>query len=132
MRLLIVEDSALIRSVTRLAFPAAAHQLDEAENGRRALELLDGTLQPFDAIVLDLRMPEMTGVEFLQALRKRPVHRDTPVVVASSEAETSDLVREARQLGVAAIVKKPWKPQELAEVVSRACRHGVDRSREHS
>ncbi len=43
------------------------------------------------------------------------------LVVASSESETSDLVREARQLGVAAIVKKPWKPQELAEVVRLAC-----------
>ena len=121
MRLLIVEDSALIRSVTRLAFPSAAHQLTEAENGRQALEILDGMLQPFDAIVLDLRMPEMNGVEFIQALRQRPLHRSTPVVVASSEGEASELHQAARRLGVAAIVKKPWKPQELADVVRRAC-----------
>ena len=121
MRLLIVEDSALIRSVTRLAFPAAAHQLTEAENGRQALELLDRTLQPFDAIVLDLRMPEMNGVEFIHALRQRPLHRDTPIVVACSEGEACDLHQAVRGLGVAAIVKKPWKPHELAEVVRRAC-----------
>jgi two-component system, chemotaxis family, chemotaxis protein CheY len=121
VRLLIVEDSALIRSVTRLAFPPAVHQLVEAENGRQALELLDRTLQPFDAIVLDLRMPEMNGVEFVQALRQRPLHRATPIVVASSEGEASELGQAVRQLGVAAVVKKPWKPQELAEVVRRAC-----------
>jgi CheY-like chemotaxis protein len=121
MRLLIVEDSALIRSVTRLAFPPSAHQLVEAENGIRALELLDRTIEPFDAIVLDLRMPEMNGVEFIRALRERPLHRDTPVVVATSESEASELGQTVRQLGVAAIVKKPWKPHELAEVVRRAC-----------
>jgi two-component system, chemotaxis family, chemotaxis protein CheY len=124
VRLLIVEDSALIRSVTRLAFPPHLHQLEEAENGRRALELLDRALQPFDAIVLDLRMPEMNGVEFIQALRQRPLHRSTPIVVASSEGEASDLVQAVRQLGVAAIVKKPWKPQELAEVVRETCGRG--------
>jgi two-component system chemotaxis response regulator CheY len=122
VRVLVVEDSALIRSVTRLAFPASAHQLVEAEHGRRALELLDATLQPFDAILLDLRMPEMNGVEFIQALRQRPTHRATPVVVASSEAEDSELVLCVRKLGVAAVVKKPWKPQELAEIVREACR----------
>jgi two-component system chemotaxis response regulator CheY len=124
VRLLIVEDSALIRSVTRLAFPPAMHQLLDAENGRQALELLDRTLQPFDAIVLDLRMPEMNGVEFIQALRERPLHRNTPVVVASSEGEESELSQAVRQLGVAAIVKKPWKPQELAEIVRTACAGG--------
>jgi CheY-like chemotaxis protein len=46
VRLLIVEDSALIRCVTRPAFPPAVHELVEAENGRQALDLLDRTLQP--------------------------------------------------------------------------------------
>jgi len=121
VRLLIVEDSALIRSVTRLAFPPAAHQLHEAVNGRQALEVLDRSIEPFDAIILDLRMPEMNGVEFIQALRQRPMHRETPIVVASSEAEDSVLVRGVRELRVAAVVKKPWKPHELAEIVRRAC-----------
>lgn len=117
MRLLVVEDSALIRTVTRLAFPSRDHEIQEAENGRQALEILDAATQRFDAILLDLRMPEMNGVEFIRALRHRALHRDTPIVVASSEGETSELVQEARRLGVAAIVKKPWKPQELAQLV---------------
>jgi two-component system chemotaxis response regulator CheY len=121
MRLLIVEDSELIRKVTRLAFPRREHEIVEAENGRQALEVLDGSPQPFDAIVLDLQMPEMNGVEFIQALRTRPQHRATPVVVATSEKEDSELLQEVRRLGVARVVKKPWKPQELATFVQQAC-----------
>jgi two-component system chemotaxis response regulator CheY len=121
MRLLIVEDSELIRKVTRLAFPRREHEIVEAENGLQALEVLDQAAQPFDAILLDLRMPEMNGVDFIHALRTGPQHRATPVVVATSEKEDSELLQEVRRLGVAGIVKKPWKPQELADYVQRAC-----------
>src|SRR3954454_8460315 len=46
--------------------------------------------------VAQLRMPEMDGVEFVQALPQRPLHRDTPIVVASSEREDSELGLAAR------------------------------------
>jgi len=121
MRLLIVEDSALIRKVTRLAFPSREHELHEAENGLEAVALVDSAERPFDAILLDLQMPDMDGVAFIRALRQRPLHRETPIVIATSEPETSALVREARRLGVAGVAKKPWKPLELAAMVQQAC-----------
>ena len=117
MRLLIVEDSALIRKVTRLAFPSREHELSEAEDGQAALELLDNTPEPFDVILLDLQMPRMNGCQFIRALRDRPRHRDTAVVLATSERETSGLLREARTLNPAAVVNKPWNPKALAELV---------------
>jgi two-component system chemotaxis response regulator CheY len=120
VRLLIVEDSALIRKVTHLAFPSREHELHEAENGLEAIGLIDAADRPFDAIVLDLQMPDMNGVAFILALRQRPRHRDTPIVVATSEAEGSELLQEARRLEVAGVVKKPWKPQELARLVEQA------------
>jgi two-component system, chemotaxis family, chemotaxis protein CheY len=121
MRLLIVEDSELIRQMTRLAFPPKENHLQDATNGVEALMHLSHAQQPFDAILLDLQMPDMNGVEFLRALRQRPQHRDTPVVVATSERDDSPLLLEVSRMGVAAIVKKPWKPQELAAVVVQAC-----------
>jgi two-component system chemotaxis response regulator CheY len=117
---LIVEDSELLRKMSSLAFPRRDYELREAENGLKALAVLERTLQPFDAIILDLQMPDMNGVEFLRALRQRALHRETPVVVATSERDDSPLLQEVRQIGVAAIVKKPWKPHELAEIVQRA------------
>jgi two-component system, chemotaxis family, chemotaxis protein CheY len=121
MRLLIVDDSELMRKVTRLAFRGAA-DIEEATNGLEALARIATARHPFDAIVLDLQMPDMNGVEFLRALHQRPAHRDTPVVIATSEAESSPLLQEARRLGVAAVLKKPWKPHELSLAVEAATR----------
>jgi two-component system, chemotaxis family, chemotaxis protein CheY len=120
VRLLIVEDSDLIRKVTRLAFPSRQHELHEAANGRKALEILTSAGEPFDAIVLDLQMPDMNGVEFLRELRHRPRHVATPIVIATSEADDSPLLQEARGLGITAVLKKPWKPHELAATVQHA------------
>lgn len=120
MRVLIVDDSALIRKVTHLAFPSSEYELHEAENGLAALALIAGAGQPFDAIVLDLMMPDMNGVEFLRALRQRPKYAEIPVIVATTEGDASPLLQEARRLGVAGVVKKPWKPQDLAAVVQQA------------
>jgi two-component system, chemotaxis family, chemotaxis protein CheY len=119
MRLLIVEDSELIRKVTRLAF-RGGHELHEAANGIEGLAQLRSASEPFDAIVLDLQMPDMNGVEFLRTMRQNPACCLIPVIVATSEGETSPLLQEVRKLGVAAILKKPWKPHELASAVDEA------------
>jgi CheY-like chemotaxis protein len=74
-----------MRKATRMAFPAGKNEVEEAENGYGALAQLSLAQQPFDIIVLDLQMPEMNGVEFIRAVRERPLHRDTPIIVASSE-----------------------------------------------
>lgn len=117
MRLLVVEDSPLLRKMFGLAFPNQTNDLRPAENGRSAMALLDDSREPFDAVLLDLRMPDMDGVEFLRALRRQPVHGRTPVIVTTAESDDSELMEQARALGVAAIVKKPWSPQALRSIV---------------
>ena len=119
MRLLVVEDSPLLRRMFGLAFPTQMNDLQSVENGRAAMDLLEGSDRPFDAVLLDLRMPDMDGVEFLRALRRQPVHRLTPVVLTTAESDDSALMEQARTLGVAAIVKKPWSPQGLRTVVQQ-------------
>jgi CheY-like chemotaxis protein len=119
VKLLVVEDSPLLRKMFGLAFPNLWNDLHQAENGREAMALLAGTLEPFDVVLLDLRMPDMNGVEFIRALRRQPVHRHTPIVLTTAEADDSELMREAQALVVAAIVKKPWHPQGLRQVVQQ-------------
>ena len=119
MRLLVVEDSPLLRKMFGLAFPHQSHELHPAENGRIAMELLAIPGAPYDAVLLDLRMPDMNGVEFIRALRDHPVHRRTPVILTTAEPDESELVHQANALGVAAIVKKPWSPQGLRNVVQK-------------
>jgi CheY-like chemotaxis protein len=119
MRLLVVEDSELLRKMFGLAFPQQFHQLGQAENGKQAIEVLEGTQDRFDAVLLDLRMPDMNGIEFIRALRRLPVHNGTPIVLTTAEADDSALLREATELGVAAVVKKPWTPHKLRLVVEQ-------------
>lgn len=120
IKLLLVEDSPLIRKATRMALPTADYDIQEAENGIAALTVLAGHAQPFDAIILDLRMPDMDGVAFLRALRQRDRHKHTPVIVATSEEETSSLVQDAMKLGPLAVLRKPWKPSEMEQAVRQA------------
>ena len=119
MRLLVVEDSPLLRKMFGLAFPHQLNDLKPAENGREAMELLERSPEPFDAVLLDLRMPDMDGVEFLRAFRRQPLHGRTPVIVTTAETDDSELIEQAQALGVAAIVKKPWSPQALRAVVQQ-------------
>ena len=114
---LIVEDSPLVRKMYGLAFPKREHELVTAEDGRKALEALTADPRPFDLILLDLRMPDMDGVEFIRALRRTGRFREIPIILTTVEPDGSELLQEARGLGVAAVVKKPWKPQELRAVV---------------
>jgi two-component system chemotaxis response regulator CheY len=119
MRLLVVEDSPLLRRMFGLAFPTQMNDLQSAENGRAAMDLLERSDRPFDAVLLDLRMPDMDGVEFLRALRRQPIHGRTPIVLTTAEEDDSELLSQAKSLGVDAIVKKPWSPQALRGVVQK-------------
>lgn len=119
MRLLVVEDSPLLRKMFGLAFPQQLNELQQAEHGREAMALLADTSAPFDAVLLDLRMPDMNGVEFIRAIRGLPLHRRTPIVLTTAEPDDSGLMQEATALGVAAVVKKPWTPQKLRQVVQQ-------------
>ena len=69
MRLLVVEDSPLLRKMFGLAFPNQTNDLQPADNGRSAMALLAASGEPFDAVLLDLRMPDMQKPWSPQALR---------------------------------------------------------------
>ena len=66
VKVMIVEDSPLVRKMYGLALSPREHQLTAAEDGRRALEILADPAQSFDLILLDLRMPDMNGVDFIR------------------------------------------------------------------
>lgn len=117
MKVLIVEDSPLVRKMYGLVFSKREHELLTAEDGRKALEVLQAAPGRLDLILLDLRMPDMDGAEFIRAVRRDGRFRDIPIVLTTVEPDTSELLADARSQGVAAVVKKPWKPQELRAVV---------------
>ena len=124
MRILIVEDSPLVQQMYGLAFSRREHELTTASDGRAALAQLADPGRRFDVVLLDLRMPGMNGVEFLREVRRDPRLAQLPIVVTTMEAEESELLREARGLGVTAVVKKPWHPQQLRDLVEAIVHRG--------
>lgn len=108
MRVLVIEDNADLRDYLRLALESQDYNVLIAQNGKEALGVLDG--QGVDAVVTDLFMPEMDGIETISALRKRfPGIR----VIAMSGRPGVDYLTVARELGVAHTLRKPFEIDEL-------------------
>src|SRR5207245_1778302 len=94
-RVLVVDDDPIIRKELRVALEQDGWDAAEAENGRLALDRLKKSR--FDAVLLDLLMPEMNGFEFLVAMRGRKEWRDIPVIVVTAKDLTEE---EHRQLNI--------------------------------
>jgi DNA-binding response OmpR family regulator len=108
MRVLVIEDNAELREYLRLALEMQDYQVLTAEHGRAALAYLGG--HRVDAVITDLFMPEMDGIETVAALRKQfPDIR----VVAMSGRPGVDYLAVARELGVKHTLRKPFEITEL-------------------
>ncbi len=120
---MVVEDDPQTREMLRRGLVKGEWQVLEAENGRAALEKLNGVIPA--AILLDLMMPEMDGFEFMQRLRQRPAFRLVPVVVITAKDITEE---DRRRLNgeVARILQKSGLRMEdlVAQVRALAPTHG--------
>jgi len=84
-RILVVDDASLVRRYYRSALETAGFEVAEALNGLEALELLLG--DRFDLVIVDVNMPQMDGVSFLQTLRAKSLPLSSiPVLMVSTEA----------------------------------------------
>jgi len=114
-RVLVVDDAESIRSVVASLLELRGYLVDTAEDGRRALELLEAGASP-DVVLLDVMMPGMDGIETLARIRE--LYPRLPVVMLSVVARTTTIV-EAMRLGAADYVNKPFEDDELDMVLRR-------------
>ncbi|MFM7216003.1 MAG: adenylate/guanylate cyclase domain-containing protein [Verrucomicrobiota bacterium] len=108
---LVVDDSrmmrlALIRALNGLGF----RNITEAANGRQALDL--ALAKTFDLMLLDMEMPEMTGMEVLNAMKDRPELSGLPVIVVSGAEQVENAV-QCIELGAEDFLPKPFSPTLL-------------------
>jgi CheY-like chemotaxis protein len=110
--ILIVDDDADVRELWSDTLTRGGYRILTARHGRDALALMSAVVP--DVIVLDLRMPEMTGSEFLQALRRSPAGRRIPVLIVSGYLE------DAAPLSVAGlnVIGRLPKPLSLADLLA--------------
>jgi PAS domain S-box-containing protein len=113
-RLLLVEDNRNARLLLRRLLDQPGYELVETEAGRRALELVEG--RGFDLVVLDLRLPDLDGLEVLRRLRRRFDPVDLPVIVLTASDESAVAVT-ALSSGANDFVTKPFEaPVLLARI----------------
>jgi two-component system chemotaxis response regulator CheY len=112
---LIVEDSPMMRQLLVFALARIRNlRVTEADDGVDGLRKL--ATARFDIIVTDINMPIMDGLKLIRRVRTDPVHKDTPIVVITTEGAEEDRHR-ALQLGANAYITKPIQaPQVIAKV----------------
>jgi two-component system chemotaxis response regulator CheY len=111
-KILAVDDSALIHQMYKLFLSRYKNcKLVSAMNGLEALDKL-GQEEGIDLILLDINMPVMNGLEFLQRLQKEPAYQNIPVIIISTEGKEEDTIRGLK-MGAKGYVKKPFQASEL-------------------
>ena len=118
-RVLAADDDDASRTLLSRGLRAAGYDVITAANGREAIALLDEG--PVDAIVTDIAMPEMTGIQLLRAIRSRDA--DVPVVLVTGSPDLESAM-QAVKLGALVYLTKPIDMEELKRVMSRAVRLG--------
>ena len=115
-RVLIAEDEAASRLLYRETLEAQGYEVLVAATGAEALELVEKG-EPIDVLVLDVRMPDMHGLELLEHLRERGISIPTIMCTAMAKADQSF---EARTYGVEATLMKPVDLNDLRAKVAEA------------
>ena len=121
MKILLVEDSSSMRSFLSNVIEGGAEDIEivEASNGFEALKTLPH--HQFDAIVTDINMPEINGLELVSFLKNHPLYKTIPIMVVSTESTSEDRQR-AEALGVEAYLCKPFEESELVDKLRQILR----------
>ena len=111
-RILIAEDERDIRELIEFTLTAyAGHQVFKAANGAEALEMAPQIMP--DLIMMDVRMPRMTGYEACKELKKIDAVKDIPVVFLSAKGQESE-IDSGLEAGAYDYILKPFAPDQLA------------------
>ena len=112
MRVLVVDDSSIIRRVVDQILEVLGHEAVPAADGADALETLRST-QGIELILLDWNMPEMSGIDFLRTIKADPELKEIPVIMLTTESERRKMI-EAIEAGAKHYLTKPFQPETLA------------------
>jgi DNA-binding NtrC family response regulator len=116
--ILVVDDEEIVRRAHTRTLAGTRCDVREVLNGQEALDAM--AEQPFDLVLLDLRMPGMDGMTVLKAMKQRWPESEVIIITGYPSLETA---KEAIRLGAYDYLAKPVPPQEVIEAANGAMNH---------
>ena len=117
LRILVVDDSILIRSVAKKIFKNLGFSsISLADDGTTALDKLNS--DSFDLVIADMNMPNMSGIDLLKRMREEDRTRHIPFLLVTAE-ESQDEIMTAIRAGVNNYMQKPWNVKTLMAKIER-------------
>ncbi|MEI8572345.1 response regulator [Methylomonas sp. WH-1] len=124
--ILIADDVKLMRDILRTYLQSAGYEVQSAEDGLEAWQMLNSSEKPFDIVVTDRNMPQMDGMALLAKIKADPRFSDLPVIFQTGESSRESIV-EGIQAGVYHYLTKPYDEKILLAFVAAA----LEDSRRH-
>ena len=116
IKILVAEDERDIRELIGFTLRFAQFDVELARNGKEAVEKAS-QIEP-DLILMDVRMPLMTGYQACAALKKNDITKDIPVIFLSAKGQESE-IQEGLEVGATEYILKPFAPDELTAKVKK-------------
>jgi len=119
-KIMVVEDSELLHRMYDLIFLRYRRngtQIIHATNGRDALNKLNSHPDT-NLIILDINMPIMSGLEFLNHIKQEKAFKDIPVIIISTEGKEEDTLR-GLEFGASGYVTKPFQANDLYKIIEK-------------
>jgi two-component system, chemotaxis family, chemotaxis protein CheY len=122
VKALVVDDSRAIRMLLNKTLRQLGYEVEEAANGREALEMIEAGDSGVKLVLADWNMPEMNGLDLLKKLRQNPALNSLAVVMVTTETEIEQIT-EAMEAGANEYVMKPFTRDILVEKLELAGIH---------
>lgn len=114
-RIVVCDDEPHILEGLRFLLRDSYRQIVPASSGRQALAYIDQQIP--DLLITDIMMPEMSGLDVISALRAQDATQALPIIILTAKGQAQDATM-AQEVWGATVVAKPFKPQELRELVT--------------
>ncbi len=116
MRMLIVDDSLVVRQIIKAAADSLKYEFLEAPNGLEAIEILKKLNGKIDLILLDWNMPQINGYEFLKIIKSNEEYKSVPVIMVATETQINNILI-AIKAGAIDYITKPFTMDELIKKI---------------
>lgn len=114
--ILTIDDSASIRQMVSMTLMSAGLDVIEAANGAEGYD--KATSNTVHAILTDLNMPVLNGIEFIRKYRQHPSSKGIPIILLTTESD-EELKRQAKEAGATGWIVKPFKQDQLLAIIKK-------------